>query len=124
VLDAAAGLAGVPIACLRVSFADPRDRHRGVSHHSTTALTVATRARALVPVPCVGGERERILRADLASSGVADRHELIDVAPVGAVELLASFDLDVMSMGRPAADDPVMFEAAAAAGVVAARRVV
>jgi len=124
VLDAAAGLTGVPIASLRVSFADPRERHRGLSHHSTTALTVATRARVLVPVPCVGGEPERILRAELASGGVADRHELVDVAAVGAVELLASFDLDVVTMGRPAADDPVMFEAAAAAGIVAARRVV
>jgi hypothetical protein len=124
VLDAATGLGGVPIACLRVSFADPRERHRGVSHHSTTALTVATRGRVLVPVPCVGGEPERVVRADLASSGVADRHELVDVVPVGVTELLASFDLDVVSMGRPAADDPVMFEAAAAAGVVAAHRVV
>ena len=123
VLDVAAALAGSPIAALRVSFADPRERHRGLSHHSATALTVATRARVMVPVPCVGGDAERILRADLAASGIADRHELVNVAPVGATELLTSFDLDVVSMGRPAADDPVMFEAAAAAGVVAARRV-
>src|SRR4249920_2574620 len=34
VLDAAFGLGGLPIACLRVSFADPRERHQGVSHHS------------------------------------------------------------------------------------------
>jgi hypothetical protein len=124
VLDAASALAGSPIAALRVSFADPRERHRGLSHHSATALTVATRARVLVPVPCVGGDAERILRADLAVSGIADRHELVNVAPVGAAELLTSFGLDVVSMGRPAADDPVMFEAAAAAGVVAARRAV
>ncbi len=122
VLDATAGLGGVPIACLRVSFADPRDRHRGLSHHSATALTIATRGRALVPVPCVGGEAERVLRADLAASGIAERHELVDVAPAGAVELLASLELDVVSMGRPAADDPVLFEAAAAAGIVAAHR--
>lgn len=123
VLDATAGLGGVPIACLRVSFADPRERHRGLSHHSATALTIATRGRVFLAVPCVGGEAERILRADLVSSGLADRHALIDVAPAGAVELLASLDLDVVSMGRPAAQDPVMFEAAAAAGIVAAHRV-
>src|SRR4029078_12459213 len=33
VLDATAGLDGVPIAALRASYADARDRHRGVSHH-------------------------------------------------------------------------------------------
>jgi hypothetical protein len=122
VLDAAHGLGGVPIACLRVSFADPRERHRGLSHHSATALTIATRARALIPVPTVGGDEEAILRSELASSGLAERHELVDVPPVGIIELLASLELEIVSMGRPAADDPVLFETAAAAGVVAAAR--
>ena len=34
ILDAAVALGGLPIACLRVSFADPRARHHGLSHHS------------------------------------------------------------------------------------------
>ncbi len=123
VLDAAAGLGGVPIACLRVSFADPRERHRGLSHHSATALTIATRGRALIPVPCVGGDHERTLRAELHTTGLTERHELVDVEPAGAVELLESLGLHIVSMGRPAADDPVMFEAAAAAGITAAARV-
>ncbi len=122
VLDAAIGLQGVPIACLRVSFADPRDRHRGLSHHSATALTIATRGRALLPVPCVGGEEERVLRAELATSGLATRHEIVDVEPAGIIELLESHDLHIVSMGRPAAEDPVLFEAAAAAGVLAATK--
>ena len=123
VLDAATGLGGVPIACLRVSFADPRPRHRGLSHHSATALTIATRGRALVPVPCVGGDEERTLRAALSATGLTIRHEQVDVEPVGIVELLAQHDLSIVSMGRPAAEDPVLFEAAAAAGIVAAERI-
>jgi hypothetical protein len=122
VLDAATGLGGVPIACLRVSFADPRERHRGLSHHSATALTVATRGRALVPLPAVGGEEERVLRGDLASAGLTERHEIVEVAPIGIVDLLEAHGLQIVSMGRPAADDPVLFDAAAAAGVVAAAR--
>jgi hypothetical protein len=124
VLDAAHGLGGIPIACLRVSFADPRERHRGLSHHSATALTIATRGRALIPVPTVGGDEEATLRSELAESGLADRHELVDVPPSGIIELLESLDLKIVSMGRPAADDPVLFETAAAAGVVAASRIV
>jgi hypothetical protein len=120
VLDAAAGLGGVPIACLRVSFADPRERHQGLSHHSATALTVATRSRVLVALPTVGGEEERTLRADLAAAGLLDRHEIVEVAPIGIVQLLRAHNLPVVSMGRPAAADPVLFEAAAAAGMVAA----
>ena len=123
VLDAATGLGGIPIACLRVSFADPRERHRSVSHHSVTSLTIATRGRALIPVPCVGGDEERRLRADLAATGLADRHELVDVAPIGVVGLLEEHGLHIVSMGRTAAEDPALFEAAAAAGIVAAAKV-
>ena len=100
-----------------------RERHRGLSHHSATALTIATRGRALLPVPCVGGDAERVLRAELDATGLAGRHEVVDVAPAGIIELLESHDLHIVSMGRPAADDPVLFEAAAAAGAVAAARV-
>ncbi|MDQ1519014.1 MAG: hypothetical protein QOI55_87 [Actinomycetota bacterium] len=123
IIDAANGLGGVPIACLRVSFADHRERHRGISHHSITALSVACQSRALVPLPLVGGEEEQRLRDDLERSGLAQRHDIVDVAPLGVVERFAAHDLDVVSMGRPAADDPVLFESAAAAGAVAADRI-
>ena len=36
-LNAVATLRGRPVASLRVSGADPRDRHLGISHHSLTA---------------------------------------------------------------------------------------
>jgi hypothetical protein len=123
VLDAATALHGVPIAALRVSFADARPRHYGVSHHSTTVLSLATRSRVRVPVPCVGGEEERRIRSDLTAARVDERHEVVDVAPVGAVQLLVGHGLHVESMGRAASEDPVLFEAAAAAGVLAARTV-
>jgi hypothetical protein len=124
ILDAAAGLHGTPIACLRASFADPRERHRGVSHHSVTALMIATRSSVLVPVATVGGEEEARLRKDLDGSGIAARHEVVDVAPVGILDLLAEHRLRVVSMGRPATADPVLFEMAAVAGRCAAERVV
>jgi hypothetical protein len=122
ILDAAAGLRGTPIACLRSSFADPRERHRGISHHSATALTIATRSSVLVPLATVGGDEEARLRKDLEDSGIATRHEIVEVAPIGIVELLAAHDLRVVSMGRPASADPVLFEMAAAAGWCAATR--
>ena len=58
VLDAAAALGGRPIACLRASFADPRPRHQGLSHHSATALGLACRSRVTIPLPLVGGPEE------------------------------------------------------------------
>jgi hypothetical protein len=123
VLDAVHAMNGVPIAALRISFADPRPRHRGVSHHSITSLTVATSSRVRVAVPTVGGEDEDQIRADLARAGIDTRHDIVDVVPVGILDLLGQRDLYVESMGRAAAVDPVLFESAAAAGTIAAHAV-
>lgn len=93
-LDATAALGGTPIVALRYSDADPRDRHRGISHHSRTALDLA-QCRPIVPVP---GE--------------------IDVPDVPA--LLASAGLRVTTMGRGPEDDPGFYAYAGAAGAAAA----
>jgi hypothetical protein len=120
VLDAAAALGGRPIACLRASFADPRPRHQGVSHHSATTLGLACRSRVTIPLPLVGGPEEERLRADIAAAGLDGRHEILAIKPPDILGLFEKQGLAVTSMGRPAADDPVFFAAAAAAGLVAA----
>lgn len=111
-LDAAAALGGTPIAALRASRTDPRERHRGVSHHSVTALTLATHTR--VTVAALDG-----LELD---PDIEARHDIVRVPECGIVEKMAAAGLGVTSMGRPAADDPLLFECAAAAGTVAAQR--
>ena len=122
VLDAAAALGGTPIACLRASFADPRERHRGVSHHSVTTLRLACQARVAVALPAVGGPEEDRLRADLAAAGVDARHDVVEVEPPDVLALFERHGLQVASMGRPAAADPVLFACGAAAGRLAADR--
>jgi hypothetical protein len=74
-------------------------------------------------VPTVGGEDEDQIRADLARAGIDTRHDIVDVVPVGILDLLGQRDLYVESMGRAAAVDPVLFESAAAAGTIAAHAV-
>lgn len=106
VLDNAAALRGRPIAALRMSSADARARHLGVSHHSRTALELA-RSSVLVAVPA----------ADLFEH---DRHEVRVVPPPPMAELLDDAGLRVTTMGRGPADDPAFFAAAGAAGTLAA----
>ena len=114
-------LGGVPIACLRVSFADERPRHYGLSHHTATALRLATRERVLVAVPDLAdAEQAARLAATSHAAGIDERHELVDVDAPDALELLARHDLRVQSMGRAAEHDPALFQAAAAAGALAA----
>lgn len=121
-LDAAATLGGVPIAALRASATDPRDRHRGLSHHSATALGFVAHARAFVAVPCVPTLDTAALRAELAAHGIAARHEVVTVDVDEPAELLGRFGLGVRSMGRTVDQDPLLFACAAAAGVLASRR--
>jgi hypothetical protein len=122
VLDAAAGLGGDPIACLRVSFADERPRHRGVSHHTVTTLRLACHSRVTIPVPAVGGEEEARIRADLDAADLTGRHDVVTVDAPDVIAGFAAHGLGIASMGRPAEADPVLFQAAAAAGHVAAER--
>lgn len=124
VLDAVATLGGDPIACLRASFGDPRPRHQGLSHHSATALGVACRSRVSVAVPVTGGTEEHQLRSAIQASGIADRHDLVDIEAPDVCGLFDRHELHVSSMGRSAAEDPILFSAAAAAGILAGARIV
>ncbi|HEV7865336.1 MAG TPA: DUF3866 family protein [Acidimicrobiia bacterium] len=116
VLDAAVAVGGRPVACLRASFADPRPRHQGLSHHSATALGLACRSRVTIPLPLVGGPEEERLRAGVVAAGLDRRHDVVAVKPPDILGLFAQQGLAVTSMGRPAADDPVLFACGAAAG--------
>lgn len=53
VVDAVTQLGGRPIVAVRWSDADARERHRGRSHHTTTALELASHP-ALAPAPADG----------------------------------------------------------------------
>lgn len=118
VLGATSLLGGRPVAALRFSLADPRLRHQGVSHHTTTALTLGTAARATIGVP--RGLFEARVRADLDAAGLADRHRLLAVDDPGVPALLDVLGLQVTSMGRGPEDDPGFYAVAGAAGTAAA----
>ncbi|MCB0971995.1 MAG: DUF3866 family protein [Acidimicrobiales bacterium] len=108
-LDAAAWLGGRPIACLRMSDADPRPRHQGISHHSRTVLE-ATRSSVDVAV---------LAAYDLHDRPGGDRHRWLAIDPGDPVALLAEAGVRVTTMGRPPQDDRWFFASAAAAGVLA-----
>lgn len=118
-LSAAAALGGGPVAALRISFADPRERHRVVSHHSLAALTFGVSPRCMVAVPRLEPDRLEAVLERLARSGVAERHDLRVVDAAETLEALESFELRPTTMGRSVAEDPDFFVAAGAAALVA-----
>src|SRR5215211_1276714 len=88
-VNAAAALGGRPVLAPRVSEADPRERHRGLSHHTRAVLDLC-----------------------LAEPAVPDELE-----PDGWREACAG--LPLAHMGRGPDEDPAFFAAAFAAGLVA-----
>jgi hypothetical protein len=121
-LMAAGTLQGRPIPALRVSFADERERHRAVSHHSLTILADVCKVDVNVPVPVLDEEEQRTAVWDaLRSRQLEEMHHLIEVDGRPAVEELQARDIDVETMGRGIGDDPAFFLAAGAAGVLAGR---
>jgi hypothetical protein len=118
-VNAAAALGGRPVASLRISDADPRVRHRGVSHHSLTAYGRVALARADVVVPALAGEFGARVAAEAAPLG--GRHELVTVPADGLEAALRACPARLSTMGRGLDEDLAYFLAAAAAGRHAGR---
>jgi hypothetical protein len=92
----------------RLSSSDPRDRHQGLSHHTSTVLDLLL-APVDIPVP------EEAL--DLFS---ADSKHRLHPVPVDLSQYERS-GLPNKTMGRSLADDPLFFKAPLAAGSFLAR---
>jgi Protein of unknown function (DUF3866) len=118
-VNAVAALGGRPVASLRISEADPRPRHRGISHHSLTSYGRVALAQADVVVPELPGELGKQVSAQAAPLG--ERHRLVPVPVDGLMEPLAGCPVRLSTMGRGLAEDGAYFLAAAAAGRHAAR---
>jgi hypothetical protein len=118
-INAVSVLGGTPVACLRVSFADSRERHRVVSHHSLAALTRVALAPALVAVPMLSDDYAEQLESALEGAGVWEHHYRVQ-ARAGATAAPELRGVTVTTMRRGFSDDPAFFFAAYAAGEVAA----
>lgn len=130
-LNAAALLGGVPVGVLRMSNADARGRHFGVSHHSLTSLAEIARPGVRIPVPDFStlaeadrGEMEAdpsgLDEVTAAQLTTLHMHKLVDVDLDGLWTALKSSPVGLSTMGRRLPADAAAFLAAAAAGRMAA----
>ncbi len=121
VVNAVAALGGQPVGALRISESDPRERHRGVSHHSLTAYGRVALAPADVVVPD-GLPAPLTAAVDAAVVSLAPPHRIVRVSVEGLEEALQALPLrlttevGLSTMGRDFAGDRAYFLAGAAAG--------
>ncbi len=108
----------------RMSSADPRPRHRGLSHHTATVLELAL-GTVRVPVPELdlqgwptgdeGGEPVDLPSVlDALHEAGAGRHDV--TVEVVDLEAFSNSGLTTRTMGRDLSEDPLFFAAALASG--------
>jgi len=114
-VNAVAALGGRPVGAVRISDADTRDRHRGVSHHSLTAYRRVALAPADLVVPAAL-PAALTAAVDDALAPLSPPHRIVRVPVDGLDAALRALPLKLSTMGRDLDADYVYFLAAAAAG--------
>lgn len=122
--DAIGIVGGVAFVAPRISFADARPRHRGVSHHTLTALGRVAQRRCHVVLPRLSAPEDGLVRQQLADASIVARHHVVvESRGDDALRMLAEAGIALRSMGRDAATERALFLSAAAAGYAAADEV-
>ncbi|MEB1808762.1 MAG: DUF3866 family protein [Bacillaceae bacterium] len=111
-------LEGQPVWVPRVSFADERERHYGISHHTLTPLQKFTWSKSVVPLPLLSISHQAKTLEEQAKS-IQQQHCIKWVEPKSFQEELAGalkwYPKEIKTMGRTFEDDPAFFYTIAAA---------
>lgn len=120
VLDLTARLGGIPIAAPRISFADPRERHRGISHHTLTILDLANNPALVGLSPEMPPDFLQSIKTLLDKRRLLTRHHwyLVNDTP-DTLSLFREAGIRVTTMGRGLEDDPWFFRHTVIAGMLA-----
>lgn len=116
-------LGGHAIALPRLSFADSRPRHQGISHHTLTALANVALAPADVPLPRLSPAQDEVIAQQVMAAGLERHHNLVCYQDLILRHLEADCSL-CSTMGRSLDEDPAFFLACVAAGVHLAKQLV
>ncbi|MDR1773556.1 MAG: DUF3866 family protein [Clostridioides sp.] len=112
ILDAVEKLGGRPVAIPRISFADKRKRHNGISHHTITVLSEITNVKTDVPITVYDDEKLNIVKEQIRESNLDKKHNIIYLDNNKVKEDLDYYDFKVKSMGRDYSQDEEFFKAA------------
>lgn len=110
-LAATAGLDGLAVLALRASSGDPRERHRGLSHHVRAVLATSFAPCELAVVDTMPVEDQAKL-----AQWARPEHTQVAIAAPPIADMFSSHDLHVTTMGRDVHEDLLFFQSAAAAG--------
>ncbi len=115
ILDAIKKLGGNAIAIPRISFADQRERHQGISHHAITILKEIVNVGVNIPITIYEKDKFEYIRKQIQDNKLFEKHSIIYLENNKCREDLDYFNLKVRSMGRNYEQDKEFFDAASSA---------
>ncbi|WP_268760481.1 DUF3866 family protein [Gottschalkia purinilytica] len=116
IIDAINSLGGTSIAIPRISFADKRERHKGISHHSITILNEIVKSRTNVVMPKINDENMKYLNKQITDVNLDDKHRIIYEDGEQIKEALNKYNLKIKTMGRGYEEDKEFFTTLGAVG--------
>jgi len=118
-------LGGMPIMMARMSGADVRPRHYGLSHHLLTNLEIVAACPAILPLHRQLPDRLRpIVEQQLEAVAGSKQHQIewLERPQVDELEsALHAYPLKISTMGRTVAEDPTFYMNVASAAEYAGR---
>jgi hypothetical protein len=111
-VNAVHALGGVPIVIPRISFADSRQRHQGISHHTLVSLQTVAQSSAILPIPLLASKQAEFLSEQLRQYQCHLKHQVISVSTVDWQEVedaLKLYPEPITTMGRGLHNDDLFF---------------
>jgi hypothetical protein len=119
--NTAGSIGGRPVIIPRISFADKRERHRGISHHTLTVLEMVLLVPSFVPVPRLSDDCARIIQTQMEALECRVQHKFVpDIDGRPGLNELERQGVRVQTMGRSVQEDREFFLSTSAGGVLAA----
>ena len=120
VVNSASSLGGIPIAIPRITFNDPRPRHKGLSHQTVSSLAIAANIKANIPLPSMEEEKRNLVMEQVKRAGLDKLHNIREIDASCTLSELREARWSPTVMGRTVEEEPEYFMAAGAAGIWAA----
>lgn len=98
----------------RISFAELRSRHFGISHHSLTILKDVVQSPIFITLPSLEKQKMRFLYQQVRENRLPDKYDIIFTDGKGIRKAMEHYNISVTSMGRGMREDPAFFYAVGA----------
>lgn len=124
IVDAVEKLGGNSFFIPRISFADLRSRHIGISHHSITVLSeITNKSTNLVINSCFEDEKLDEIKEKIISRSIAEKHKVSFIEYKNSKKDIDKYNLRVKSMGRGFDEDKEFFIAASTVAYAISKKI-